>query len=176
MAKEVSFKALENFADCLAGKIAKNAKRYELLAASQAKATVKTRIFDGKDARDVPLTPKGKGTKEGAYSKGYSRKRKGKGRQTGRVDLQMTDRLFRSIQVANFKGRPALMILPGSRSDGAGTNQEIAGHLEKTYKTEIFAASNNEADAIAKVVARRLNKEVDKWIDQCFPNNAEITV
>ena len=126
----------------------------------------------------MSLLPKGKGPRSGAYSKGYARKRQEKGFGTGRVDLTFTRQLSKSIQVGKLKGHAALLIKPGTRS-GKGkaiSNIELADHLEKTYKTEIFAAGDREAEAIAKATLKRLDKDAEKFIDQCFPKNAEIKI
>ncbi len=163
MAKKETSKRFKNFASCLAKKLGKRGKAYEQLAAVQAKAVVKPRIFEGESASGAAL---------GTYAASTKKTRARKGRQIARVDLQFTDQLFRSIQIANFKGRPSLMILPSSRTGGQ-TNREVAAKLEKRYG-EIFAASDKEAKDIIKVIEKRLFKEADKFIDECFADNAVI--
>lgn len=170
MSKEITTEQLECFGNGLRDSVGKVVSRGKLLAANTAKAIVKRRIFnEGKNAEEQAITfPSPKGKRVGSYSATHARKRQERGAATSKVNLQLTDRLFNSIQVRQGKRGAYLGIVPGKRSDGKISNQQLAAFLESNYKQIIFEASEQEAEVILDAVADDVVNEIDKLISRCL--------
>ena len=133
--------------------------KVQLAGANSGKAVIKRRW--GKNKGGGPLVLKTrKGKRLGSYSVGHAARRRKKGRQIAKVDLQMTDRLFNSFQVGNFRGEPVVGFVQKRRSDSGNTNGEIAAYIEEMYNAEPFSIDASEFKDVEKAIQKELERQI----------------
>jgi hypothetical protein len=139
------------------GKLLEEDLELELLrAGADVVVTVLHRIkHAGKDALGGTLDTKSS-KREGAYSARYAKVRKEAGRQTGRVDLNMTGDMLLNYNLTEQEKR---MVGVGFISDDA---DEKAEWLEEYYGAEIFVPSEQEEDDIMNDAMLRIEQLIDK--------------
>jgi hypothetical protein len=139
------------------GKVLEEDLERELLrAGADVVVVVSHRIrHAGKDALGGTLDTKS-ASRVGAYSKRYAAIRKEAGRQTSRVDLNMTGKMMLDY---NLTERAPRAVGVGFVSDGS---DEIAGYLEEYYGAEIFVPSEQEEDEIMDDAMLRIEQLIDK--------------
>jgi hypothetical protein len=138
------------------GKILEEDLELELLrAGADVVVTVLHRIkHAGKDALGGTLDTKSS-SRTGAYSKRYAAVRKEAGRQTARVDLNMTGDMLLNY---NLTEREKRMVGVGFVSDDADQKAEW---LEEYYGVEIFVPSEREEEMIMDDAMSRIEKLID---------------
>ena len=168
--KDITTAQMECFSSKIRSKFPKIAESAQLLAANNALAVIRPRIFnDGQDAEEKSLTyPSPKGKRTGAYSQTHARTRSKAGRQTGHVDLQLSDRLFRSLQVVDRKKGPSLVIKAPRSGKGKVNNQRLAAILEEKYETDIFVLSDDELQKVSNAAEAEIGREFDKIVRGCL--------
>ena len=134
----------------LTRELVRRAGDFEVMAANGANAIMKRRIFN--EGRRID------GGRIGSYrSSSYIAKRKARGRQTSKIDLQFSDRLFRSIGVGKAGRHTVVGVRGGKRSDSNQTNGELSRHLEDRYGP-IFGLNDQETTKALKPIHREINR------------------
>lgn len=110
---------------------------------------------EGKDALGGTLDTKSP-SRSGAYSKRYAGIRIEAGRQTSRVDLNMTGKMLLDY---NLTERSKTAVGVGFMSD---ESNEKAEWLEEYYGVEIFVPSEQEEDDIMEDAMMRIERLIDK--------------
>jgi len=110
---------------------------------------------EGKDASGNTLETKSV-NRTGAYSSRYAKVRKEAGRQTSRVDLNMTGKMMLDY---NLTERSKKSVGVGFMSEESDTK---ANYLEEYYGNEIFIPSESEEDDIMDDAMERIERLIDK--------------
>jgi len=108
------------------------------------------RIFnDGKAAS---------GEQIGNYSAKYKKFREELGRQTEYVDLQLTDELFRNVQIGTSKGDTVIGIVGEDNTFKAADN-------ERRFKKDIFKVGDSEIDSANEAFVLSLQAIIKKLFE-----------
>lgn len=103
------------------------------------------RIFaNSLDANITPITWKGGGKREGAYSKRWASARKNKGRQIGRVDFTYTGDFKKDFEGRGSKPTKINVNNYGVEVTFGGSDDYINTWENEYYNQEIFAFSQRE--------------------------------
>lgn len=92
-------------------------------------------------------------SRTGVYEKYYGRKRRKKGRQVAKKDLEMTGELRRSVKHGT-RNRNQAIYIEGNR------NQIIAGAQEEQTKKDIYEPSRLELDEFTEIITEELTNRI----------------
>lgn len=135
-------------------KVVNNRFKYTTIAAKDAEGILKQRVFSKAQAAD--------GSSLGGYkSKAHIKKRKSKGNQTSKKDLEFTGDLRRSITTAGRKNNSEA-VLGFDNKD----KFEIAEHQETYLKKDIFTLSTKEIAGITERATAVIARDIDKFLSE----------
>lgn len=146
-----------------------NAEGIRLVTFNTVKGQMARRVFnDGISTDGSPI---------GQYAESTKRQRQKAGRQTGRVDLDMSSTLRRALVVGTSENRTVIGILGQQEPTVIAVNGSLkvtgtsdlqtdqnAINQEEHFGKPIFAPSNEETDRAEKTIVKEIDRVVKKAV------------